>query len=129
MHCQRIQFICHAWLFIAVQSLAYCLKNLTDVVIKKVTIKYHFLTGTKQLAERISDIWIVAEEYLVMKRNIFSSCECIHWQERKLYIVILDEGIVFFVIEGNAYIIFLKMIALSKSLIRQPTNEGQLIGE
>ena len=129
MNCQRIQFISHARLLIAIQSLAYCLENLTDMVVEKIAIQYHFLIGAKQLAQCLSDIWIIAEENLVMKWNIFSSRECIHWQERKLYVVILDEGIVFLVIKGNAYIILLEMIALSQGLIRHPTDKGQFIGK
>ena len=79
MNCQRIHFICHARGFIAVKSFPYSLKNLTDMVIEKITIQYHFFGGAEQFAQCLSGIWIIAEQYLVMKRNILSSCECIHW--------------------------------------------------
>jgi predicted ribosome-associated RNA-binding protein Tma20 len=99
------------------------------MVIEKKAIQHHFLPGAEQFVKRLRDIWIIAEENLVMERDILSSRECVHWQKGKLYVVILDEGIVFFVIEGNAYIIFLEMVALGQGLIANPADECQLVGE
>ena len=129
MNCKRVQFISHARLLVAVQSLAYCLKDLTDVVTEKKAIQHHFLPGAEQFVKRLRDIWIIAEENLVMERDILPSRECVHWQEGKFYVVILDEGIVFFVIEGNAYIILCEKTALCQSLISHPADKSQLIWE